>query len=108
MGNVGSARLADEDTNPIDWSVSAGVGGRGIIPGRDDDVFGIGYYYYHLNLDRLTGVGVIDDYTHGAEAFYNIALTPAAFLTLSGQVIEDAFPGTDTAVLLGARLHLRF
>ena len=99
---------ADKNTNPIDWSVSGGIGGRGVIPGRDDDVFGVGYFYSHLQRLRITGILGLDDHAHGAEAFYNIALTPAAFLTLNGQVIEDALPTTDTTLILGMRLHVRF
>ncbi len=108
VGLFARAGIADKDTNPIDWSVSVGVGGRGVISGRDDDVFGVGYFYSHLQPLRLTGVLGFDDHVHGAEAFYNIALTPAAYLTLDGQVIKDAFPGTDTTVILGLRLHVRF
>ena len=100
--------FADQDTIPIEWSASGGVGGRGIIPGRDDDIFGLGYFYTKINAPRLTGAGVIDDYSQGFEAFYNIAITPSASLTLDVQVVEDAFPGTDTATILGARLQLRF
>ena len=42
--------VADQDTNPVEWSGSFGVGGRGIIPSRDDDVFGVGYYYTTFQL----------------------------------------------------------
>ena len=44
--------VADQDTNPVEWSASFGVGGRGIIPSRDDDVFGVGYYYTHFQETR--------------------------------------------------------
>jgi porin len=39
------ARLgfADQDTNPVRWSGSFGIGGRGMIPSRDNDIFGIAY-----------------------------------------------------------------
>jgi porin len=108
VGLFARAGFADKDTNPIDWSASVGLGGRGVIPGRDDDVFGIGYFYSSLQASRISGVIGLDDQVIGAEAFYNIALTPAAFLTLDGQVIEDALPGTDTTVILGMRLHVKF
>ena len=44
--------VADQDTNPVEWSASFGVGGRGIIPSREDDVFGVGYYYTHFQETR--------------------------------------------------------
>lgn len=108
VGLFARVGAADKNTNPIDWSVSGGIGGRGVIPGRDDDVFGVGYFYSHLQPLRITGILGLADHVHGAEAFYNIALTPATFLTLNGQVIEDALPATDTTLILGMRLHVRF
>ncbi len=108
IGLFARAGIADENTNPIDWSVSIGVGGRGILPGRDDDTFGVGFFYSNLQPERILGVVRIDDHAQGFEGFYNIALTPAASLTLDGQVMESAFPGVDTTVILGMRLQLRF
>jgi porin len=37
--------VVDMETNPVRWSGSFGVGGRGLIPTRDDDFYGIGYHY---------------------------------------------------------------
>ena len=37
--------FADKNTNPLEWAASGGVGGRGIFPTRDNDTFGLGYYY---------------------------------------------------------------
>jgi porin len=34
--------FADKETNPVEWAVSGGVGGRGVIPTRDNDTFGLG------------------------------------------------------------------
>lgn len=99
---------ADQDTNPVHWSGSVGIGGRGLIPSRDNDTFGVGYYYTNFQETRFTNIAGIDDNGQGFEAFYNIALTPAANLTFDVQLQDDAFPGTDTAVILGARLNLSF
>ena len=97
--------FADQDTNPIEWSGSFGVGGRGIIPSRDDDVFGAGYYYTHFQETRFGGLLGVDDHGQGFETFYNAALTPAAHLTFDVQLLDSALPDTDTAVILGARLN---
>ena len=35
--------FADKDTNPTEWAVSGGIGGRGLIPSRDNDCFGVGF-----------------------------------------------------------------
>jgi porin len=113
------ARLgyADRDTNPFKRTASIGLGGRGVIPGRDQDLFGIGYFYTETEPGNLiTQVGVADD-THGVEVFYNLFLTPAAKLSFDVQwlegdepVFEDAVViGTvDDAVVVGARLQLVF
>jgi porin len=45
--------FADEETNPIDISVSGGIGGRGLIPVRPNDTYGLGYYYNRNQTLRL-------------------------------------------------------
>lgn len=100
--------IADRDTNVIEWFASGGVGGRGLIPGRDNDLYGLGYYYTSLQTGRLLEFLGVADHVQGVEAFYSLALTPAASLTFDIQVIEDALPGTETAVVIGARFLVRF
>lgn len=108
IGVFARAGFADRDTNPIEWSISAGIGGRGIIPGRDHDTFGVGYYYSSVQLDRLLNATGGQDHNQGAEAYYDIAITPAMNLTLDAQVVDDALPGTDTSIIVGARLGIEF
>jgi porin len=100
--------FADEDTNPIEWSLSGGVGGRGVIPSRDNDTFGVGYYYTSLRSNRLSSFVGLEDESHGFEAFYNLAITPAAHLTFDAQVVEPVSSDIDTAVILGMRVGLTF
>ncbi len=102
------AGIADQSTNPVQWTVSGGVGGKGVIPGRDNDMFGIGYYYSGVVTGRLTtGLGFHDN-TQVFEAFYNLAITPAAQLTFDLQVGRGPWPLLDPAVTLGMRLFLNF
>ncbi len=108
VGLFARVGFADQDTNPVEWSFSGGIGGRGIFPSRDNDTFGVGYYYTAIQTTLISGVIGIDDHAQGFEAFYNIALTPAARFTLDGQVVSSPGPNADTAVLLGVRLFLRF
>lgn len=108
LGLFWRAGFADGDTNPVEWSASGGIGGRGLIPTRDDDTFGIGYFYTSIQPSRLTGLAGLRDYAHGGEVFYSIAITPAARLTLDAQVLESPTSGGDAAVLLGLRLGLTF
>jgi porin len=108
IGLFGRLGFADPDVSPVDWSVSGGVGGRGVIPCRDNDTFGLGYYYTKIKEDRLTGILNIDDHAQGFEAYYNLAITPAAHITLDVQAIAPASKNLDTAIILGARLFLNF
>jgi porin len=101
--------VADKDTNPVEWSASVGLGGRGVLPGRERDTFGIGYYYTRFRETRLTGngpLGLFEDESSGLEAFYNVSITPAVNLTFDAQVQEPLVANTDDAVIFGARLNV--
>jgi porin len=90
------------------WTVSAGVGGQGILPGRDDDLFGVGYSYINFQTGRILAAAGVEDNTQAFEAFYSIALTPAVALTLDLQLVSPFQPNTSTAVVLGMRLTVNF
>jgi porin len=122
------ARFGASDGNPnlMQYFYSAGVGGKGLIPGRPLDQFGIGYYYLSIKNPTLqvpivgTKSFLRDEW--GFEAFYNIALTPWLLLTPDVQVIGPAqkhpigrsrlgLPvigqeSIGTATVLGVRLQL--
>jgi len=108
FGFFARAGFADQDTNPIEWSASGGLGGRGVVPTRDDDVFGLGYYYSRFQDTRVSGVLDANDSAQGFEAFYDAALTPAAHLGFDVQVQQPVLDEIDTSVILGARLNLSF
>jgi hypothetical protein len=57
---------------------------------------------------RITGALGLDDQGQGFEAFYNLAITPAASLTFDAQVQDSLFSHVDTAVILGSRLNISF
>lgn len=104
------ARLgfADKETNPVELAVSGGIGGRGLIPSRDNDSFGIGYYYNSIQTLRISSLLGIKDSTQGFECFYNIAVTPASHLTLDLQIVKSASTRLETATVLGLRADLEF
>lgn len=108
VGVFSRVQFGDNDTNPLDYSISGGVNAKGLIPGRDNDAMGIAYNYNKLNKGRfLTFIG-IDDTSTVVELFYNIELTPAVHLTLDAQVTDSSLPNIDTATILGASLQIRF
>ena len=79
--------VADEDTNPLNWSLAGGVGGRGLIPGREEDVFGIGYFYNDLQqgdvVDRTLDLRSAEQ---GFEIFYEAQVTGWLHVTPDLQV----------------------
>jgi porin len=85
---------------------SFGIGGRGMLPGRDLDRFGIGFYYTNFSND-LPGL-ILSDGEIGLEVFYNIAATNWLYVTPDIQVIEPGGRRATTAFLSGLRLQMRF
>ncbi len=125
IGIFGRFGVSDGNPNPVHFFFSFGVGGKGIIPGRPLDRFGVGYYYIEAGHPRFTGLpGITRNLLrneYGFEAFYNFAITPWLQLTPDIQVVRPAqkkFTDTEgfiprrenvgTATVLGLRLNLVF
>ncbi|HRK33010.1 MAG TPA: carbohydrate porin [Candidatus Hydrogenedentes bacterium] len=106
VGIFGRIGFADEDTNPIEAFYSIGVGGKGLIPTRDLDRFGIGFYYMDMsdNLPKLLRFS----HEQGFELFYDFAVTPWLRVTPDIQIINPASDGNDTTVVWGIRTLIRF
>ena len=111
-GVFGQASVSDGNPNPIAWSVIAGIGGRGgLIGDRDDDTWGLGYFYYGLSENLKAGldeVGVGLDDEQGIEVFYNLAVTPWLRITADVQWIDPATPTAEDAIIGALRTQIRF
>lgn len=127
IGIFGRFGASDGNPNFMHYFYSMGIGGKGVIPGRALDAYGIGYYYLDIASPTFTVLGrtasLLRD-EQGFEAFYNIALMPWMKLTPDIQVIRPAqknavsiitagIPSVstkniDTATVLGLRLQLIF
>jgi len=137
IGVFGRLGVSDGNPNFMKFFGSFGVGGKGMFESRPHDQFGIGYYYIHIDNPRLVidlprlqflpqNVEFLRD-EYGFEAYYNLAITPWAFLTPDIQVIRGAqknqfslgrgplgvLPRIDTksistSTVLGLRLQLVF
>ncbi len=107
-GVFGRLSFADEDTNPFKTSLSVGIGGRGVIPTRPNDVFGVGYFYNDIFSDRFTGQLGFEGHSQGGEAFYNLAITPAARISANLQYLSASLQDVDDATVLSGRFHLSF
>ncbi len=109
-GVFGNAGISDGNPNPIHWFVSAGVGGNSPVSGRGADTFGVGYFYNGLSGDfkALVRPLVHLQDEHGAEVFYNIAVTPWCYLTADVQFVNPAVKAFDTSIIAGLRLKIVF
>ncbi|HUL41084.1 MAG TPA: carbohydrate porin [Burkholderiales bacterium] len=126
VGIFGRLGASDGNPNPVQYFYSLGVGGKGIIPRRPNDEFGLGYYYIKVSNITLQGQasnGISVNLSllrneYGFEAYYKIALTPWMLLTPDLQIIRPAqkqqkvdpfgLQGINTAKVLGVRLQLLF
>ncbi|MGC8492799.1 MAG: carbohydrate porin [Syntrophobacteraceae bacterium] len=70
---------APSDRNLIDWALTAGVNCNALLPGRDNDVCGIGYGWAHISTgatdyDKDTAAQDVDTFTpvRGAEQFIEL------------------------------------
>lgn len=110
-GYFARAGIADDDTNPIGYFLSAGLGGNSQLSGRESDNFGIGYYYSGTSEEigpvLATALGGIGD-GQGVEAFYNVRATDTLTITPDVQWISQAQETVDDAWVLGVRANLAF
>jgi porin len=100
--------LADELTNPFHWTGNAFVQGHGLLPGREKDPLGIGWFYSGLSSNfknLLQPVLPLEDLT-GAEVYYNAEITRWFHLTFDLQLVNPAEVANDTAVIFGLRAKI--
>ena len=114
--------VSDGVANPIKYAYNVGLGGKGIVPGRPHDTFGIGWARTQFSgnfvpfLRERLALGL--DKEDVVEMYYNAAVTKWLGATLDLQIIEPGLKKTlnssnqlqdnNTAVLLGLRLYARF
>jgi len=107
FGFFGRFGMSTGEANPFEQFYSLGVGGKGIIPNRDKDTFGIGYYLANLSDDLPTFLNTSDE--QGIEVFYNIEIVPWLHVTPDLQVIVrpgGGFQDRDVAIVYGLRMQM--
>ena len=114
------AGVANPRTSPFQQFYSFGFGGKGMIPTRDQDRFGIGYYYLKFSGDIPEALrrSVSFDHEQGAELFYNVAVFPWLHVTPDLQIIGPSrktvgTPGNpgkniQTGIVAGIRVKVDF
>jgi porin len=107
FGNLG---LADTNPSPFRWSANIGVGGASLIPRRERDTFGFGYFYLGVNdsLKQLAAVVEPLQDELGVEGFYNIAATPWCHITADLQAVTPSRQRADDLLLFSLRAKLDF
>jgi porin len=107
-GVFGMLGISDGNPNPIRYVANGGIAGQGVIPGRELDTFGVGFFYLGLSEEFKSLLPVIapQQDERGVEIFYNLAITPWCRLTGDLQVVEPSTQRFDTAVIAGARLQI--
>jgi porin len=93
IGIFGRFGASDGNPNFMHFFYSLGIGGKGVIPRRERDRYGFGFYYIDVKNPKLQGLFqstrlLRDEY--GFEAFYNFAITPWLQLTPDIQVVRGA------------------
>ncbi len=102
------AGLADEDTNPVQWSIAAGIGGRGLFASRPNDEFGIGYFVVDLKDGVVANLIGLKSAEQGVEIYYDFEVVPSFQVTPDLQIVDPGIAAADTAVILGLRANFTF
>lgn len=107
VGIFGRFGAADEDTSVVGQFYSIGIGGKGIIDGRDQDRFGAGYFHTVLSdeLPNLISPLLFDD-VDGVEVFYNIEVNPWLHITPDFQYINPGDNRIDDTYVAGIRMKI--
>ena len=111
----------DGNPNPIQYAFLTGIGGKGVVPGRPDDTFGLGFGRTQFSsafvpfLRQRLNLGLQRE--DAIEMYYNVAVTPWLNVTSDIQFIDPALTKAvgsggglmkvDTAVVAGARIRVR-
>src|SRR5215813_10418459 len=113
---------SDGVANPVKYAYNVGIGGNGILPGRPQDSFGIGWAHTQLSGDFVPflrqQLNLELEKEDTVELYYNAAITRWLTATLDLQIINPALQKTldssgqlkdvNTAVVAGLRLYARF
>lgn len=98
---------SDPDITEIEHHIGGGLTWRGAIPGRDDDVIGLGASL--VTFSDEPGADFDDDYELNIETFYKIQLTPYLGVTFDLQHISNpGGAGLRDALMGTLRLEVAF
>jgi len=93
--------ISDGEANPVRYHYNVGIGGKGVVPGRPHDTFGVGWTRLELSdhfvpfLRDTLKLGL--EREDAVEAYYNVALTGSLNATVDFQWIDPALKKTLTS-----------
>jgi porin len=113
---------SDGQVNPVKYAYNVGFSGNGVVPGRADDTFGVGWSRIQFSnnlvpfLRDTLHLGL--DHEDAVELYYNVAATKWLGVTVDLQVVNPGLKKTltssgelkdvNTAVVGGLRAYVRF
>ena len=109
-GFFGRFGASDDNVAPITYWANAGLGGSSCISGRQNDRWGVGWFYgsFSDNLGPVVTAALnVGAQTTGVEMFYNMAVTENFFITPDIQVLKPGSNAASTAVVAGIRGEIR-
>ena len=123
IGVFFSVGASDANPNPIKYAFLAGLGGKGMVPGRPNDTFGLAFARTQFSsafvpfLRQRLDLGL--EHEDSFEAYYNLAITGWLSATADLQVVNPGLKkalnssgaslmNVDTAVIAGIRFRVRF
>jgi porin len=102
VGVFGRFGWADKRVNPVDYFYSLGLGGKGVIPTRDRDTCGLGWYFGDASNQLQAPVSQ----ESGIEMYYSIEVLPWLHISPDFQIICDPGGNRDTALVGGIRFQM--
>lgn len=109
IGIFGRVGWSTGEANLFEQFYSVGVGGKGTLPSRDHDTWGVGYYLANFS-DSIRNVLNVHS-EQGVELYYNIQVTPWLSITPDFQIIINpggGFQDRDVALVYGLRTQMSF
>ena len=108
FGFFGRLGIADDKTSSIANFYSFGFGGKGMIDGRDNDTWGIGYFYTQLSNELGGAIERNFGDSQGVEAFYNLEIAKWLHVSPDFQIIEPSSKHVDRTYVAGFRVKMDF
>jgi porin len=109
-GLLGRFGMSEDEVAPLTYWANAGLGGNSRIHGRQNDRWGVGWFYGSSSNELGSVVSAdlnVDSHTTGVEMLYNITITENFFVTPDLQVIKPGRNKTNTVVVAGVRGEIR-